>query len=269
MLSDFFTWYFNLFTSDDDKVRLAVWTATLGTLTFTITFILKPSRKFALNQIKKLGNITNKESYPVLKLKADEIGRISPIEDHYFDSKILLAKKLFQTGHTGMKIKLVPVYLYKKHDKFKKEKSKLELIDKEKSIEEKIKILLIKNIHYNLDFPGNLRMVVNTLISSEDPNVSGQTKIVFFRNVEPRIEFAIWVTEEELTNIAINDNKSTDTLKNELRHGILTLGVFPNEILMKKIIPRLINEIYWRSNHGFAIETAHWENISLYEIRMG
>ncbi|MNR02186.1 hypothetical protein D3C85_1180280 [compost metagenome] len=112
-------------------------------------------------------------------------------------------------------------------------------------------------------------MVVNTLISSEDPNVSGQTKIVFFRNVEPRIEFAIWVTEEELANIAVINNKSVDTLKKELRLRILTLGIFPNKILMKKIIPRLINEIYWRSNKGFAIETAHWESISLYEIGMG
>lgn len=269
MLSDFLTWYFNLFIDTDNKVKLTVWTATLATFTFTITFVLKPSRKFVLNQIERLKNKLKKEKFPIIRLEANEIGKISPIQDKYFDSKILLAKKLFQTGKKGIKIELVPVYLFKKHDKFQKEKIKLELSDKEKIIEEKIKILLIKNIHYNLDFPENLKMVINTLISPRDSNVSGQIKIDFFRNVEPKIDFAIWITHDELKNIAINYNKSVDNLKNDLRFNIPSLGIFPNEILMNKIIPRLINEIYRRSNNGFAIETSNWENISLYEFGMG
>src|ERR1700712_3835877 len=146
MLSEFFNWYLNLFSDSDNKIRLTVWTATLATLTFTITFILKPSRKFMLKQIGGLKSKINTHKFPVLQLEADEFGQISPIKDKYFDSKILLAKKLYEVGNTGIGIKLKPNYSLRKFDRFRKEKIKLELDAKALIIEEKIKILLSRYI---------------------------------------------------------------------------------------------------------------------------
>lgn len=47
-LEIFWNWYIGLFSDSDNKVRLAAWSATIATLTFTITFIFKPSRQYIL-----------------------------------------------------------------------------------------------------------------------------------------------------------------------------------------------------------------------------
>jgi hypothetical protein len=50
----FLNWYFGLFTDNDNKVKLAAWSATITTLTFIITFFIKPIRVYLLGLFKKI-----------------------------------------------------------------------------------------------------------------------------------------------------------------------------------------------------------------------
>lgn len=49
----FWTWYFDLYSNPDDKIRIATWAATVATLTFIIAYIFKPLRNY-------LGNVFSK-----------------------------------------------------------------------------------------------------------------------------------------------------------------------------------------------------------------
>lgn len=77
ILMNFFTWYFELFSNQDNKVRIAAWAATIATLTFIITFIVKPSRVWVINKFKKnpeillstFSDIVIKYSFDELKAK--------------------------------------------------------------------------------------------------------------------------------------------------------------------------------------------------------
>jgi hypothetical protein len=48
------TWYINLFSDPDNKIRIAAWTATIGTLTFIITLIIKPLISWQSNKRSKV-----------------------------------------------------------------------------------------------------------------------------------------------------------------------------------------------------------------------
>ena len=53
MITTFWDWYTELFSDPDNKVRLAAWTATVGTCTFLITFFVKPIRKWIWGLFKR------------------------------------------------------------------------------------------------------------------------------------------------------------------------------------------------------------------------
>lgn len=77
ILIDFFSWYFSLFGDVDPKVKIGAWAATVATLTFVITFIIKPSRNYILSKIKKLKPV-NKSSFAdiYIKYSFDELKNI-------------------------------------------------------------------------------------------------------------------------------------------------------------------------------------------------
>lgn len=41
-IKDLWSWYLNLFSDADNRVVIAAWTATIATLSFILTFLLKP-----------------------------------------------------------------------------------------------------------------------------------------------------------------------------------------------------------------------------------
>ncbi|UPK67941.1 hypothetical protein [Chitinophaga filiformis] len=47
-------WYVNLFSNPNDAVKIAAWATTLTTLTFLLTFLLKPLFKFFTSRFSKL-----------------------------------------------------------------------------------------------------------------------------------------------------------------------------------------------------------------------
>jgi hypothetical protein len=68
MLMKLFTWYWSLFSDQDNKVRIAAWAATVASITFLLTFIIKPLRVFVL---KKMGRktITRLQTFSEIKIK--------------------------------------------------------------------------------------------------------------------------------------------------------------------------------------------------------
>jgi hypothetical protein len=63
-----FTWYWNLFRDDDNKVQIAAWATTITTLTFLLTFIIKPLRNYFINVIK-VTPTSSFQTFSELKIK--------------------------------------------------------------------------------------------------------------------------------------------------------------------------------------------------------
>lgn len=53
-LKHLWDWYIGLFSDPDNKIKLAAWSATVATITFTITFLVKPLRNWFLGLFKKV-----------------------------------------------------------------------------------------------------------------------------------------------------------------------------------------------------------------------
>lgn len=74
-MKNFFTWYFDLFANPDVKVAIAAWGATITTLTFLLTFIIKPFRLWVIKKLSSLFNKSNNDfsnvriKYPSSDLK--------------------------------------------------------------------------------------------------------------------------------------------------------------------------------------------------------
>ncbi|MDO8366918.1 MAG: hypothetical protein Q7T20_08990 [Saprospiraceae bacterium] len=52
-MTELWNWYLNLYQSDD-KVRVATWAATIGTITFLITFFFKPVKQYVTSLSSKV-----------------------------------------------------------------------------------------------------------------------------------------------------------------------------------------------------------------------
>lgn len=57
MIRAFWDSYFSLLTSSDDKLKVTTWAATVGTITFLITFIIRP----LVTKLKRKKNLLNVE----------------------------------------------------------------------------------------------------------------------------------------------------------------------------------------------------------------
>lgn len=53
-LKHFWDWYIGLFSDPDNKIKLAAWSATVATIAFAITFLIKPLRTWFLGLFKKV-----------------------------------------------------------------------------------------------------------------------------------------------------------------------------------------------------------------------
>lgn len=273
-LKHFFDWYLGLFSDSDNKVKIAVWTATLATITFVISFILKPSRQYILNKLgnRKKESEEKKKSIPEFEIKIDAEGHFLQINDKNFNSKIVLAKQIFRSQKgKGLKIKVIPNFSTKKLDDNYKRTLVIRLQDLATELEKKLEILLSKTIEQILENPENILTVLNSLVEKQNPNFTGKTKIELYRTHEPKINFPIYLNNAEMKSLANNSNKTVDELINLLRlPAMITTSVFTDEILLRQVIPGLVREIYRiSSRHNFDISKPHWENIHSYEVGLG
>jgi hypothetical protein len=221
---------------------------------------------------KKITTKKKKETRPKIKLSIDKKGKILPISDKKFKTKIQLAKQITrETKQKGLLIEITPNYVTRHLDKFAKDELKLKLKSKSNEIEKKIEILLMRPIEPGLEHPDNLKTTINSILVGQPFNVTGTVKIDLYRNHEPKLNFPVYVTDTDFQIIAQEQNKTIEGFKKELLIPTLcSVSIFNNELMYKQVIPEMIQEIYRiHSRHNFDLNTRHWENILLYEVGLG
>lgn len=272
-LKSLWEWYLSLF-SDSNSVRIAAWSATIITLTSTFSFILKPSRNFILKKIRNNGKRIKikRNSVPQFEISYDEHGNSVLKDDKNFAPKIELAKYIYRSqNRRGISVKVTPDFSTRKLQKYDKQVLEIQLQNIRKEIEKKLDILLSRQIDISLYQPENVKIVINKLLEKQNPNVTGKTKIELYRAYDPKIYFPVYLTKQEMQSIANHSSKSYDDFFGKLRIPTLVLvSDFPNDILLQRIIPSLIREIYRISeHHNFDLSNPHWENIHSYEVGLG
>lgn len=273
-IEHFVKWYLGLYSDPDNKVKIAAWAATITTATFIIVYVVKPFRKFVVGLFRSdlIVEPTVENPVPTIGIFINQDDTLAPQIDDSFIPKLNLAKERFRFGHAeGLIIELTPTFQTDNYDEVRLQTLNLHLGEVARVIQKHIEILLKTN-DFRLTNAHNLQTIVSSLLQDPPFNVTGKIKLDIYRVHEPKIYFPVYLSNEQIQNVATANNKTVEQLIRDLRvPQLLTTTIFPEDIMCTDVIPALVREIYRiHSRHNFNFDTTlHWWNIGAYEVGLG
>jgi hypothetical protein len=233
--------------------------AVIGIFLLLKQFVFKPRPK--------------KEIKPILKLSIDSDNNISLNSDNDILSKLTLIKQLIrQNNFDGYEIEIKATFKTNNFDQYQKKEFELKLKTKAADIKSKFEILLFRPFDVFIEnSPDTLKIVIEKILERQPFIVSGRIKLDIYRTDAPKITFPVYLTKEDFETICKKEKKTVEEMKQILSIPTMcAMTIFPNEILLKEVIPALVNEIYRiRTNFNFDINTKGWDLIMGYEVGLG
>jgi hypothetical protein len=224
---------------------------------------------------KKIAQLINQWQKRIIsiELSVDKIGNLKLEQKQKFNSKINLIKQHIRNrDYDKFTIKIKPNFRVKGLDKYEKAEYKLRLQKKSNELKDKLIILFFREVDIRLERDmGFVCDIFENIIKTQNPNVTGKTKLDIYRTSTPKICFSIWLDNKDFEDISKKQELSTDELKQKLSIPTMTsMTIFDDNMYSKYIYPAFIWEINrLKNNHKFDLETNHWDSLILYEVGLG
>jgi hypothetical protein len=159
-----------------------------------------------------------KELIAIINLEMDELYEIHLGSDEKLFSKLLLIKRLVREGkYERFEIKIKKLFLVKLLDSYDKEQIELFILSKEQEIKDKMEILLKHPFDNRVETEANIIFIIlENILRKHNPNATNFTKIEMFREREPRITFAVYLSQTQFADLAQRQNKTEHQMKASL-----------------------------------------------------